>query len=100
MFEHGQREELDKDLRQALHHLGEVGLETLAVRRLLLATLKTIRSGSEWCPEKRKAIVNTIAKAKNEIGDVITRAQSSFKGYPTVEQLARVEAELKDVSEL
>jgi TIR domain len=94
MFEPNNRDELDKNLRQALYHLDEIAVKVPDARQLLVAALKTHRNKQVLSVEERNELVNAIAKAKNEIGDTITSFQPAFRGYPTVEQMSRLDDEL------
>src|SRR5262249_1950281 len=95
-FEPDDRDELDKSLRQALYHLDEIGIAVPSARSLLLSALKTHRQNGELSAEQRRKFVNSVAKAKNAIGDKITSFQPGFSGYPTIEQLSRIDQQVRD----
>ena len=95
MFEQNNRSELDLNLRQALHHLEELGLVARDARSLLLSALKTHRSGAALSAEEQQQFITAIAKAKNEVGDSIAKAQPQFRGYPTIEAENRLNQEVQ-----
>lgn len=98
-FEPNKPEELDQQLRQALHHLQEIGLPADEARRLLLAMLKRHKSRLPLSAEEREQFVTTLAKSKNELGSTIARLQPGFKGYPTIEAQNRLDRELDELEQ-
>ncbi len=95
MFEPNARDELDKNLRQAIYHFDEIGLRVPLARHILLTALKTHRSGIALSEGQRNRIATSIAKAKNEIGYAIERLQPNFIGFPNIDQLNRVDQEVQ-----
>lgn len=94
-FEPHNRSELDLNLRQALHHMEELGLLVPDARTLLVSALKTHRSGAALSEEEREQFVTAIAKAKNELGDRIAQSQPQFRGYPSIETQDRLNREVQ-----
>src|SRR5262249_39903821 len=97
MFERTKRDELEEMLRQALHHLDQIGLGAPDARELLLKAIKTHRHDADLSDADQREFVNTIAKAKNELGDRIARLQPGFRGYPTIEELNKLERDIHNV---
>ncbi len=97
MFERTKRDELEEMLRQALHHLDQIGLSAPDARELLLEAIKTHRRDADLSDADRREFVNTIAKAKNELGDKIARLQPGFRGYPAIDDLNKLERDINDV---
>jgi hypothetical protein len=95
MFEPHDRDELDKDLRQSIHHLDAVGVPAPEARRLLLSAIKTYRESVTLSEDGRKEFVNAIAKAKNELGSKIADLQAGFRAYPTIEDTNRLNEEIQ-----
>jgi hypothetical protein len=96
MFETTKRDELERNLTQALHHLEQIGLAAPDARRFLLKAIKTHRRSGELSDVARKDLVNELAKAKNEVGDRIARLQPGFRGYPTLEDLGKFEQDIQE----
>lgn len=97
MFETSQRDELEKELRQALHHLDEIGLRAPDVRALLLKAIKTHRLGGNLSDRDRKEFVNDLAKVKNEVGNRIAGLQPGFRGYPSMGEVGKLDRDIDDV---
>src|SRR6185295_4110589 len=94
-FEYHDRSELDLDLRQALHHMEELGLVAPDARALLLSALRTHRTGAVLSEEEREQFITSIARAKNALGDRFARLQPQFRGYPTIEAQDRLNREIQ-----
>jgi len=97
MFEPGARDELEKGLRQALHHLAETGLSAPDARTVLVTAIRTHRSGEALSEEERRGFVSAIAKAKNELGNALEAAQPGFRAYPTIDDMRGLDEEFKKV---
>lgn len=97
MFETTNRDELEENIRQALHHLAQIGLSAPDARNILLKAIKSYRLGADLSDADRKNLVNALAKAKNEIGDRIGRLQSGFRGYPSIEELGKLDRDIENV---
>ena len=100
MWEPSSRDEFDKNVRQALHHLDAIGLQVPHARNLLLAVLRLHRRTDPVSEEQRKQVINAIAKAKNEIGSSIESVQPAFRGYPTIPQSNQLDREVEKAEEL
>jgi TIR domain len=96
MYAIDDRNELDKNLRNSIHHLDQVGVVAVEARRLLLRALKTYRASTALTAEERENFIDDIATAKNELGGKIAELDSAFKPYPTIEDSKRLNQQLDD----
>jgi hypothetical protein len=62
MFETSNRDELDQELIQALHHLDQVGLGAPDARQLLLQAIKTHRHRPDLSEVERREFVNRVCR--------------------------------------
>ena len=83
MFE-PQHEQLEFNLRQAIHHMDEIGLLAQDARKLLLNAIKEIRQKTDRSEDQHKDFITRIAKAKNEIGSALVELQPGFASYPSI----------------
>ena len=97
MFTPHDRDDLEKELRQAIHHLDEVGVVAPDARRLLLSAIKMQRNRKGLSEEERRELVNAIAQAKNEIGNRIADLQPGFRAYATLEGVNRLSQQIQGV---
>lgn len=95
MFELERSDELEKELRQVLHHLDEVGIVAPDARRLLLRALQSILENAGMLADEQKELVSSIAQAKNEIGNRIAELQQGFKAYASIERANDLNRELQ-----
>lgn len=91
MYQPSARDEIKKQLRQALHHLDEIGLDLPAARNILLNAFKAQGEGTNLSNEKQAELGKAIADAKNEIGDRLKDLQPDFRGYPTLEEMRELD---------
>ena len=85
-FEPNNWDELGADLRQALHHLDQTGMQAPAARKLLLNAIRTHRAQEGLSEQEREKFVTALARAKKELGDLIARQQPEFKAYLSIEE--------------
>ncbi len=81
------RDELERDLRQAIHHIDEIGVRAPDARGLLLRAIRATRESKALSEDERKEFIIAIAKAKNELGSKVEELQSNFKAYATIEAM-------------
>ncbi len=93
-FEPDNRAGLEDGLKQAIHHLNAIELHAPDARKLLLNVIKSYRDSAQLPEEQREKLVTAIAKAKNELGDLIARLQPGFAGYPTIGSEQALEQEI------
>ena len=65
MFEPQDRDEFEKDLRQAIHHMDQIGVLAPDSRRLLLSALGR-PANKALTDDERMEFINAIAQARNE----------------------------------
>lgn len=97
MFGADTRDGLEKELRQAIHHMDEVGLLVPDARKLLLSAIKVARAKTSFTEDERTEITDAIAVAKNDIGNSIAQLQPGFRGYATIKSRQELNRELEEL---
>ena len=93
-FEAADREKIDTEIVQSLHHLAAIGLPAQTARQTLQRTRRTIRTVEDFSGSIQKSAVDALATAKNDIGNRIMALQLEFRGYPTLEEVHALNEEL------
>ena len=58
MFEPQDRDEFEKDLRQAIHHMDQIGVLAPDARRLLLSAIRATRENKALTDDERMEFIN------------------------------------------
>ncbi|MEA2821706.1 MAG: hypothetical protein QOJ86_3710 [Bradyrhizobium sp.] len=95
-FEPNNWDQLGVNLRQALHHLNQAGVQAPGARKLLLNAIRTHRTLGGLSEHERETFVTALARAKNELGDRIAHQQIGFKGYPSIDEEDQLIKEAED----
>jgi chorismate mutase len=92
------RGELVKDLRQAIHHLDQTGLQLADARMLLLTALRRCLNAAPLSESERSALATDIAKAKNAIGDVIKKSDAESELWISIDAEKRLAREIQELA--
>lgn len=86
---------LERDLRQALYHLDELGLPAPDARKMLLDAIITHREGGPSSGQEQDGLAESLALARNEIGEMISALQRGFRGFPDRDTQRRIDREIE-----
>ncbi len=91
-------EQTFREIKQAVHHLHKVGVSVPTAERILLDAIRRLKNTAPFSEKEAKDFVDSLAEAKNEIGQSLQALQPGFVGYPTIEERLgldrRIEKEL------